>query len=286
MNMDLALLQDVLHDPRHFLGNRYVYAVISQRARGLSLGINLNPDQKCNFDCIYCEVKRSKENQQRHLDLKSLSRELQHLLAVIQLDKLQEVPEFANIPESLLQLKHVTLSGDGEPTCSPDFHKIVQEIVRIRSLPQFPNFKIVLITNGSNIRAQPVSNGLKFFRPDDEVWMKLDAGSQDYMQSVNRTDIPFTEILENILWLGRKRPIVIQSLFCCIDGEGPAHAEIERYVDQLLHLKLEGAQISFVQIYSVSRPPAHPGATHLRLDALSHIARRVREATGIQAEVF
>ena len=44
--------------PRNFLNNRFVYAVISQRARGLSIGINLTPDKKCNFNCLYCEVNR------------------------------------------------------------------------------------------------------------------------------------------------------------------------------------------------------------------------------------
>ena len=44
--------------PRDWLGNRFVYAVISARARGLSLGVNVNPDKKCNFDCSYCEVDR------------------------------------------------------------------------------------------------------------------------------------------------------------------------------------------------------------------------------------
>lgn len=44
--------------PREFLGNRFVYAVISQRAHGLSIGINLNPNKACNFDCAYCEVNR------------------------------------------------------------------------------------------------------------------------------------------------------------------------------------------------------------------------------------
>src|SRR6185295_20336399 len=45
--------------PRDFLDNRFVYLTISPRARGLSIGVNLNPDRKCNFDCVYCEVDRT-----------------------------------------------------------------------------------------------------------------------------------------------------------------------------------------------------------------------------------
>ena len=40
--------------PSDFLDNRFVYAVISSRAHGLSLGVNLNPDKLCNYDCLYC----------------------------------------------------------------------------------------------------------------------------------------------------------------------------------------------------------------------------------------
>jgi hypothetical protein len=39
--------------PRDFLDNRFVYAVVSARARGLSVGINMCPDKNCNFDCVY-----------------------------------------------------------------------------------------------------------------------------------------------------------------------------------------------------------------------------------------
>ena len=47
-------------DHRRDLGeNRYVYAVVSRRARGLSIGVNLNPDKVCNFDCPYCQVDRT-----------------------------------------------------------------------------------------------------------------------------------------------------------------------------------------------------------------------------------
>jgi hypothetical protein len=39
--------------PRDFLNNRFVYAVISPRSRGLCLAVNMNPDKTCNFDCLY-----------------------------------------------------------------------------------------------------------------------------------------------------------------------------------------------------------------------------------------
>jgi len=41
--------------------NRYVYAVLSRRSGGVSIGINLNPDKVCNFDCIYCRPYRDSD---------------------------------------------------------------------------------------------------------------------------------------------------------------------------------------------------------------------------------
>jgi hypothetical protein len=72
-------------DHRRELGdNRFVYAVVSRRAGGLSIGLNLNPDKVCNFDCPYCQVDRSPkglENLTRGVDVARLSAELDGLLA-------------------------------------------------------------------------------------------------------------------------------------------------------------------------------------------------------------
>src|SRR5690349_17314629 len=68
--------------PRAFLGNRFVYAVISQRARGLSIGVNVNPDKYCNFACAYCEVNRDQPARDLNVDLKVLRDELDALLTL------------------------------------------------------------------------------------------------------------------------------------------------------------------------------------------------------------
>ena len=67
--------------PRDFLENRFVYVVVSPRARGLSVGVNMNPDQQCNFDCAYCEVDRAKPGRQQ-LDVEVMATELETTLAL------------------------------------------------------------------------------------------------------------------------------------------------------------------------------------------------------------
>ena len=272
--------------PREFLGNRFVYAVISQRAHGLSIGVNLNPDKACNFDCAYCEVNRDQPGRDTRVDLEVLAMELETLLGMTFQGQLRELPYFRTVPQELLSLKAVALSGDGEPTLSPQFAEIVREVVHIRSKGIFPFFKLVLITNGSGLDLEEVRVGLSLLTSRDEIWAKLEAGSQEYMNRVNRTELRLEKLISNLLLVGRERPLVIQSLFPLLDGQEPPAQEIELYLQQLLHLKREGARIDQVQVYSAHRPSHHPNCGHLPLKSLSRIAQRVREVTGLQAEVF
>jgi wyosine [tRNA(Phe)-imidazoG37] synthetase (radical SAM superfamily) len=272
--------------PPEFLGNRFVYAVISQRAHGLSIGINLNPDKCCNFDCAYCEVNRELPGRDTVVDVDVLAAELENLLSLTYARRLREFPYFQAVPQELLALKGVALSGEGEPTLSPQFGEIVREVVHVRSGGRFPFFKLVLITNTVGLDLPEVRQGLQLLTSRDEIWAKLDAGTQPYMDRVNRTSMKLEKVIENILLIGRERPIVIQSLFPLLNGQEPPAEEIEFYVSHLQQLKEGGARISMVQVYSAHRPSHHPECGHLPLRSLSRIAHRVREATGIPAEVF
>ena len=280
------MLQTAFGRPRNPLGNRFVYAVISQRAHGLSVGVNLNPDRQCNFNCVYCEVNRDGPVRERQLDIKVLAGELRHLLRLTYDGRLRELEWFRHLPAELLQLKEVALSGDGEPTLCVNFDKVVRAVMQVRARSGFPFFKIVLITNTAGLDFPEVARGLKLFHKEDEVWAKLDAGTQEYMEKVNRSDIPLWRVLANILALGKQRPIIIQSLFPLVNGEKPLRREIEQYVLRLKELKAAGAQIKLVQVYSSHRPPHHGNCEHLPLTTLSLIARRVREVAGLKAEVF
>ena len=269
-----------------FLGNRFVYAVISQRAHGLSIGINLNPDKYCNFDCAYCEVNRNITARDTRVDLDVLTSELENLLAMTHDHRLREFPYFQTVPQELLALKGVALSGEGEPTLSPQFVEIIREVVHVRSRGRFPFFKLVLITNGSGLDGAEVHKGLQLLTSRDEIWAKLEAGTQEYMNAVNRTPVSLQKVIANLLRVGRERPIVIQSLFPLLNGLEPPTEEIEAYVGHLLHLKQNGARISQVQVYSAGRPSHHPDCGHLPLKSLSRIAHLVREVTGLTVEVF
>jgi len=272
--------------PRDFLNNRFVYAVISSRARGLSLGVNMNPDKLCNFDCLYCEVDRRMPPTETTLDVNVMAAELQRTLTYVLQGRLHERPQYQSLPPELLQLRHVALSGDGEPTLASNFSEALQEVIHVRALGGFPFFKIVLITNATGLDRQQVQESLKRLTKSDEIWVKLDGGTQDYLNKVDRPSVPLDRVLANILALGRQRPVVVQSLFPAIHELEPSSEEIDQFAQRLKELKNRGAQISLVQIYSAARPMSHVECGHLPLKTLSHIAQVVRQATGLKAEVF
>jgi wyosine [tRNA(Phe)-imidazoG37] synthetase (radical SAM superfamily) len=272
--------------PRNFLDNRFVYVVFSPRARGLAVGINLNPDKRCNFECVYCEVDRHAPPLESKLDIDVMIDELQKTLHLIRSGEIRERAAYQTLNDNLLKLRHVAFSGDGEPTLSPLFADVVEAAVHVRARDPRHFFKFVLLTNGTGLDSSGVQSSFKYFTSDDEIWVKLDAGSQEYMEKVNRTSVSLEKVLQNIFLTARERPVVIQTLFPLISGQEPAVQEIDQYIQRLKQLKDGGARIALVQIYSATRPTPRSEYGHLPLKTLARICQRIRTESGLKAEVY
>ncbi len=273
--------------PRDFLDNRQIYVVISPRARGLSVGVNLNPDRQCNFDCAYCEVNHSRPAPApAKIDLRAMADELRDTIAFVRSGAIGTRSPFNLLPPDLLELRHVAISGDGEPTLCLQFAEAIESVVHVRATIDGGFFKIVVISNGTGFEQPSVQKGIALLTSRDEIWAKLEAGTQSYMDNINRAGMPLEKVIENIRLMARQRPVMIQSLFPAISGRGPSEAEILAYAERLKDLKDSGAQIPLVQIYSATRPTMNPACGHLPLQALSAIARTVRRVSGLRAEVF
>lgn len=276
--------------PRFYLGSsRLVYAVLSSRARGLSIGVNLNTDQYCNFDCCYCEVARDaarKSAGPAAVNAQAVATELTEALRQVNDGNLFRHAQFAALSKENLRLAHVAISGDGEPTLCPNFSEAVECIVHLRAAGITPYFKMVLLTNGTAFDQPGVRAGLRLFTRSDEIWVKLDVGTQAALERINRTAVPLERILRNIRDLGSQRPVVIQSMFVEVDGVLPERAELLEYGRRLLELKEAGVQISVVQVYSATRPHHTKSCRHLSLRVLSGVAGAVHQMTGLRVEVF
>jgi wyosine [tRNA(Phe)-imidazoG37] synthetase (radical SAM superfamily) len=264
--------------PRELQENRYVYAVLSRRSSGVSIGINLNPDKVCNFDCVYCQVDRRVPGKERRVDLGILELELKSILFKARSGSLFADPPFAGIPERLRKVKDIAFSGDGEPTTSPQFKGAVEVAIRAKEEAGLKDLKIVIITNATMFHRAQVKQALSLVdRHNGEIWAKLDAGTAAYYNRVDVTTIPFRRILDNILDAARLRPIVIQSLFMQLHGAAPDAREIKAYCNRLAEIVAEGGQIKMVQVYTVARTPAQPYVSALSDEEVDAIASQVRK---------
>jgi wyosine [tRNA(Phe)-imidazoG37] synthetase (radical SAM superfamily) len=261
--------------------NRYVYAVVSRRARGLSVGVNLNPDKVCNFDCPYCQVDRTTPGGAAEIDVPMLGEELDHLLDRVQDGTLWEHPLFATAPPHLRQVVDIAFAGDGEPTTPREFPAAAQAAKERRDRRGL-GVPMRLITNATMLDRPRVKSTLALF---DELWCKLDAGTEGYFHKVDGTSFPFRKVLDNLLATARERPIVVQSMFLTWEGAGPDEAEVEAYVERLRDILAGGGRIDLVQVYTVARRPSDPRVGALHDTRLDEIATRVR-AAGLRAEVY
>ena len=272
---------------RRFEDFKYVYPVLSRRSHGISIGLNVNPDKVCNFDCIYCQVDRTTETAEKKFDLTVAEGELREMLEMVRTGGIAQHPSFRSVPSELLRLNDIALSGDAEPTTLPDFSGTIQMIARVKP----PDAKIVLITDAGGLNRADVRRGLEIMDANNgEVWAKLDAGTEDYFKFINRTKIPFARILKNISAAAKARPIVIQSLFLKIRGVGPSGDEITAYCQRLR----ETGNIKLVQVYTVARKAmtlVDGVAAWQFVSALSNaevdaITERVRKEAGVEAASF
>jgi wyosine [tRNA(Phe)-imidazoG37] synthetase (radical SAM superfamily) len=272
--------------PRHWRENKFVYPVLSRRSHGISIGVNLNPDKVCNFDCIYCQVDRRSEAETKFVETDRLLAEIDQMLSLVASGALFQEEPFRDVPADRRRLNDIAFSGDGEPTTYRNFDEIIFTVAELKRGHGLPDVKMVLITNASMFHKLAVERGLAILDENNgEIWAKLEAGTDEYYQLVERTKVPFRRVLDNITAAAKVRPLVIQSLFMRIDGAAPADAEIDAFCDRLSEIISVGGKLKLVQVYTVARPPAESFVASLSDAELETIAAKVR-ARGIAAEVF
>jgi wyosine [tRNA(Phe)-imidazoG37] synthetase (radical SAM superfamily) len=272
---------------RRWRDNKYAYAVVSRRSKGISVGINLNPDKGCNFDCIYCQVDRSIPPQTRKVDLPMLARELDSILAAEQNGSLYDDAPFNVLTPSERGVRDIAFSGDGEPTVFPRFEDAVRIAAQARRKFRLDSTKLILITNGAYLDRPGSRAGLSVMDENNgEIWAKLDAGDDARFKLVNRPNVSLSKVLENILSAARVRPVVIQSLWLKIGETAPSSEEIDAYCRRLNDILEAGGKIKSIQLYTVARNPGDPSASPLTREELDHIASIVKSSVPITIESF
>lgn len=269
-----------VHDhSRDSAGMTYIYPVVSRRAGGVSVGINLNVNNACNWACIYCQVPGLKRGGPPEIDLRLLEHELRDFLhKAVAGDFLT-----TNAPPGAQQLVDVAFSGNGEPTSAREFPEAVEIAGRVlQEFGLLDSVRLRVITNGSLMHRPAVRRGIaRVGALGGEIWFKIDRGTTEGMLRVNGTHMTPESVRKAASKCAKLAPTWIQTCFFAVDGATIDEAEFAAYVDLIASIK---GEIRGVHLYGLARPSQQPDAKRLSaLDAesLSNFARRIA-ALGIE----
>ena len=280
----------ILDHRRQWRNCRYVYPVISRRAKGLSIGVNLNPDKRCNFGCMYCQIDRTAGRKLSEVHLAILHDELHLAIEAASGGRLWSEPGFVRTPGRLRRINDIAFSGDGEPTCLAEFDQAVATAAKARKDCACDDVKLVVITNSTRLGSPQFQRALPILdRNGGEIWAKLDAGTEEYFQRVNRPvgDITLDKIVGDIAQIARGRAVVIQTLMFRIDGADPPPEEVAAYCGRLRDILGDGGTIGLVQLHTVARKPAENSVTALPDKHLDALADTIRKSVGgLTVETF
>jgi hypothetical protein len=240
---------------------RYVYPVVSRRAKGVSVGINLNTNNACNWRCVYCQVPGLTRGAAPPVDFALLESELCDFLAeLLRGDFLQQ-----RVPEGMRRVNDIALSGNGEPTSAAEFAEVVGLIGRVRRKMAVPEeVKTVLITNGSLIYRREVQRGLRILSQlNGEVWFKLDRGSEAGIQLVNNAAITLDRVRENLITAIGLCKTWLQTCWFALDGAPPSRQDEDDYLAFLSALLRDGHRPKGVLLYGLARTPQQAEAPRL-----------------------
>lgn len=259
-------------------GFEYVYPVVSRRAGGLSLGINLNTNNACNWRCIYCQVPDLIRGAPPPVDLDALEEELSVFLSQILIGSYLE----DQVPKGQRRLNDIAFSGNGEPTSAPNFADAVKTIHGVRARANVPEVvKTVLITNGSLMHQHKVMKGVKDLAGiNGEVWFKIDRATVEGAQLINDTKINKSRIMSNLEASAKACPTWIQTCLFKLDGLHPADSDLDAYVQLIGEAVARGIPFKGILLYGLARQSHQPESARLsKLEDgwLNAFAHRLRE---------
>ena len=254
-------LLNIIDHSRDNAGMTYIYPVVSRRAGGVSVGVNLNPNNACNWRCIYCQVPELKRGAAPVIDLDRLAAELRTFLQEILHGSFMQT----QVPAEARRINDIALSGNGEPTSAREFERVIDligQVTRDFDLPR--ELKLVLITNGSLIDRHNVQAGLRRMAElNGEVWFKLDSVTRAGRQRINNTRMSLQRMRDNLRLAASLCPTWLQTCVFQVDGMPPVEAETGAYLEFVAELLRENVPLQGVLLYGLARPSMQPEAPRL-----------------------
>jgi wyosine [tRNA(Phe)-imidazoG37] synthetase (radical SAM superfamily) len=211
--------------------SRFTFGPINSRRFGLSLGIDLSPEDKsCNFDCLYCELKAAKS-----------------------VDRILNPPKIADIINDVKgalkkepDIEVITITSNGEPTLFNELNSLVDELNKIKG-----DKKLLILSNASTISDAHVREVLKKI---DIVKLSLDCATQKCFKKIDRPleGIEVSDIIDGINTFSREftKDLIIEILV--VKGINDKEKEMVE-----LNRVLQDIKPSRIDLGTIDRPPAY-----------------------------
>lgn len=248
-----------------------IYGPIRSRRLGMSLGINLMPNDGkiCSFDCLYCEAGFNAQGPGKDG------------VPTREAVKKQLRRKFEEMKREGQTLDVITFSGNGEPTLHPEFDKIVDDVLRLRT-EYFPNAKVSVLSNSTMAGKPSVVKAL--LKVDNNI-LKLDSAFPQTFRVINRPVSP--NCLPEGVIADLKRfegQCVVQTIMLRGEYEGQHFDNTtDKELDALLSAYLE-IKPREVMLYSIDRKTPAENLEKVSKEELERIAQRFRNA-GIKVQV-
>jgi len=281
MNKKTYVLHAEDHD-RNIFDSKYVYPVVSRRAGGLSLGINLNTNNACNWQCIYCEIPNLSRGGPEPIEVELLKDELNFWIdQIINSNFLKK-----NTPPGTT-FADVALSGNGEPTAASEFLDVLEIIIAsLKEHKLVDKIPVRLITNGSFISKKKECLNI-FNQYHGEVWFKIDAADEDSIKLINQVNLNPNSMINNLKKCAEACQTVIQTCLLKINHQVPTNDFLKNYSKLI---KPYERLIKKIDLYSLARPSLQNNQDitieRLSLEELNNIKNILQKQLTIKIDVF
>jgi len=278
--MSIDILTITNHDRDIFKG-KYIYPVVSRRAGGLSLGINLNTNNACNWQCIYCEVPNLVRGKPETIDLYELENELDYWL-----DQIVNKSFLSQYTKSKTEFKDIAFSGNGEPTASKQFKDVISILIKKIDEYKLDRIIIRLITNGSYMAKPETQEALSLLSNlKREIWFKIDQTNKDGVKIINQVSLSISSVKKNLEASLKNNPTVIQTCLFKLNEELPSLQSLEDYIKFMEPYK---DKIKGIHLYSLARKSEQTNEhklTRLTVSELKVIADKIK-VLNIPIQIF
>lgn len=250
------------------LFHRTVFGPIHSRRLGVSLGINLSPNdgKVCSFDCLYCEAGFNSQGKGTtgFPSRDSVKEQLRNKLT--------------EIKAAHQNLDVITFSGNGEPTLHPDFAGIVDDVLALRD-EFYPHAKVSVLTNSTKIFSPEVAEALK--KVDNNI-LKLDSAIESTMQLIDKPSSPSFTVKKVVDGLKQFSGTgIIQTMILRGEHDG-------KIVDNTTPEEIEALIKAYkeinpkeIMIYSLDRSTPEEKLVKVEKHELEKIGKFIEQSTGL-----